>query len=767
MQKYWTAWLVLISFLAIWFVQTHDRFSYWGDASRLATIQSLVERGTWRIDESPFMHQTGDKVFLEGHFYSEKLPLFQAIAAVPYGLMYHLGGARMRLDSCPPGEICVYKWLTFLMVGIPSAVMLAVFYWAVAQRQLSIWRGLFATFSLAFASMVWPYSLTFNHHTAAAACLFVAFCLVTDQKSLFGAGLLCGLAASFDVLAGPIGAALLAVAFVRSRWKSGLFVLGTLPPIVATMFFNYQIWHSVLPAYFAAEGYNYPGSVWDSTLAAHHPPGDVLDYAFKYLIGERGFFSHSPILLWGLAGLILVLLKRGHPLRRESAILSLGMLAPLAYLLTRTNHYGGWAYSERFLIILVPLLFYYVPFALPSATLLRKPPAGWLKGWGLAKVLPAVCLAALLVISIALSALSAWQGVNHTWRESHPLIYPYTNTEPPYLALRIRLTGRDWQRLTSLQGLKRFGACPKWDLEGATILDELPPTAHPLMANFGGKIMLMGYDLPSRRVKAGESFPITVYWQSLSFDNDFYRQANQLLDSQLRRMGGFDRPPLLSNTACWEPGDVLVDPYPVPVSPEAEDGVYNLLVGLYSGEDENARFLRLVQNGHETQVENVTIGPIKVGGPPPGSTVNDYHAQHPTDISLGEIIKLVGYDSEWLNKDRLFLRLYWQSIAETEVDYTLFVHLLNDADEIVSQIDRPAAQRIGPASAYPTSLWDRGEVVLDEVALDIPTGFLEQIEAEGTTGSHSLKIGLYNALNGQRLPVSGSADGAIRLPDVW
>ncbi len=279
--------------------------------------------------------------------------------------------------------------------------------------------------------------------------------------------------------------------------------------------------------------------------------------------------------------------------------------------------------------------------------------------------------------------------------------------------------------------------------------------------------MLMGYDLPSRRVRAGESFPITVYWQSLSFDNDFYRQANQLLDSQLRRMGGFDRPPLLSNTACWDPGDVLVDPYPVPVSPDAPNGVYHLLIGLYTGEGEDARFLRLVQDGAETEVENATIGPIKVGDAPPGSTVNEYHAEHPMEVSLGGFIELVGYDSAWLDKDQLFLRLYWRSLAETEVDYTLFVHLLNDADEIVSQVDRPAAQRLNAASAYPTSLWDEGEVVLDEIVLDVPPSLLAQLATDGRLNSYSLEVGLYNALDGQRLSVSGSTDGAIRLTDIW
>ena len=767
MRKCWTAWLVLGFFLVVWFAQTQERFSYWGDASRLATIQSLVERGTWRIDESPFLDETGDKIFLDGHFYSEKPPLFQALAAVPYALMHHLLGAEMKLGRCAPGEVCVYKWLTFLMVGIPSAVMLAVFHWAVAKRYRVTWRALFITFALAFASVVWPYSLAFNHHITAAACLFIAFSLLLERKSLFGVGLLCGLAGSFDLLAAPLGAALLVSVFIRCRRETLQFLLGGLLPVAVTMFLNYQIWGNVLPAYFASEGYNYPGSAWDSTLAAHHPAGDVLDYTFKYMIGERGFFSHSPVLLWGLAGLIIALLNRRYVFRLESALLSLGMLVSTAYLLTRTNHYGGWAYSERFLIILVPLLFYFLPLALPSSKMEGQPPPQWVEGRKVGQLLLQVFLVALLIISVVLSVLSAWQGVNHTWRESHPLIYPYTQAEPPYLGLRVRLAARDLQRLTSLQGLRHFGACPKWDLEGATILQELPPTAQPVMANFEDTIMLLGYDLPSRRVKAGESFPITVYWQSLAFHNEFYKQSNQFVDSQWRRMGGFDRPPLLSSTACWDPGDVLVDPYPVPVSPDAPDGVYQLLIGLYRGKDETARFLHLVHEGAETQIENVTIGPLKVGGPPSGSTVVEYRPEHSTDVAVGDIVRLVGYDSEIVEARNLFLRLYWKSIAETEVDYTLFVHLLNEEGEMVSQADHLAARRVDTPSVYPTSLWDEGEVILDEALLSIPEGLPVPHAGNQDTGAYNLRIGLYHSITGARLKVPGSSDDSIELQNVW
>ena len=50
-------WVVFVVVLALWFVQTKDSYEpgSWNDGSRLAAIESLVERGTWQIDDSFFV----------------------------------------------------------------------------------------------------------------------------------------------------------------------------------------------------------------------------------------------------------------------------------------------------------------------------------------------------------------------------------------------------------------------------------------------------------------------------------------------------------------------------------------------------------------------------------------------------------------------------------------------------------------------------------------------------------------------------------------
>src|SRR4051794_35272272 len=69
---------------------THCSSMSWNDDSRMATIQSLVESGTLVIDHSDFVG-TGDKVFVNGHFYSEKPPMTAVIGAAVYLPLYELG----------------------------------------------------------------------------------------------------------------------------------------------------------------------------------------------------------------------------------------------------------------------------------------------------------------------------------------------------------------------------------------------------------------------------------------------------------------------------------------------------------------------------------------------------------------------------------------------------------------------------------------------------------------------------------------------------
>jgi hypothetical protein len=92
----------------------------------------------------------------------------------------------------------------------------------------------------------------------------------------------------------------------------------------------------------------------------------------------------------------------------------------------------------------------------------------------------------------------------------------------------------------------------------------------------------------------------------------------------------------------------------------------------------------------------------------------------------------------------LELVLYWQAQQAMNVDYTVFVHVIEPGSQGDARI---WGQRDAPPDngAYPTRRWAAGEVVADPVRvslpLDVPVGPLEVV------------VGMYHPGTGQRLPV--------------
>jgi hypothetical protein len=284
----------------------------------------------------------------------------------------------------------------------------------------------------------------------------------------------------------------------------------------------------------------------------------------------------------------------------------------------------------------------------------------------------------------------------------------------------------------------------------------MPDISVPVKAIFDGKLMLLGYDLPTRRAQPGEGFPLTLYWQAESQMRENYVIFSRLLDREQQSWGGYDRwPQETAKTSLWHPGEVVIDTFNLPVSVDAPDGVYTLDIGLYDQADPMAAPLPILQAGHPTGQNSVRIGPVKVGGGPSGTILSSdqINPQISLSTTLGQppLIRLHGYDLIQ-EKELVELALYWESLAQTNVDWSVFVHLRNEAGEIVAQQDGLAG---GIQNPYPTSLWEAGEIVTDRFSLSLP--------AELPPAQYHLVVGLYNLADGMRLPVPGSLNNEINL----
>jgi hypothetical protein len=110
-------------------------------------------------------------------------------------------------------------------------------------------------------------------------------------------------------------------------------------------------------------------------------------------------------------------------------------------------------------------------------------------------------------------------------------------------------------------------------------------------------------------------------------------------------------------------------------------------------------------------------------------------------------IALRGYRLE--REDALRLTLYWESLADVPDEYIRFVHLIDAAGNIASQIDGAPA-----GNSYPTGQWITGEIVADTVSFDL---------TNLPPGEYRLATGFYRPDDEQSVVSALGPDGP--LPD--
>jgi hypothetical protein len=112
---------------------------------------------------------------------------------------------------------------------------------------------------------------------------------------------------------------------------------------------------------------------------------------------------------------------------------------------------------------------------------------------------------------------------------------------------------------------------------------DVPSMGTTADASWQDGIRLLGYDLASEGVRPGNSFDLTLYWQTdqnittgLKIFVHLYASDGTIIAQQDAIPLGGTRP-----TTGWAPGEVLTDHYTITVPPGTPPGSYLLRVGLY------------------------------------------------------------------------------------------------------------------------------------------------------------------------------------------
>jgi hypothetical protein len=249
----------------------------------------------------------------------------------------------------------------------------------------------------------------------------------------------------------------------------------------------------------------------------------------------------------------------------------------------------------------------------------------------------------------------------------------------------------------------------------------------------------MGY-VPERQVDARGRIVFTVYWECLSSMNVDYSVFVSVKGRDLQEVGKLDAYPhrgLLATSACPQ-GAVFADEYRIPIAPSAQrPALLRAEIGL---NDWRVGRRASIKDGAGNPIEHVFID---VAGLP--SSITPPAPEIQTHFEFGGMIRLLGYTLTE-HDGAIDLDLQWLALTQPPLDYTLFVHVLDDAGAQIEAHDAPPL-----AGDYPTSYWQLGEVVLDQRTLMLPQGEIR------------LAIGWYRPPDGPRLSVIDSR--GVRLPD--
>ncbi len=232
---------------------------------------------------------------------------------------------------------------------------------------------------------------------------------------------------------------------------------------------------------------------------------------------------------------------------------------------------------------------------------------------------------------------------------------------------------------------------------------------YPRTQKIHDSVQLLGFDLPTRELNAGDTLRVVTYW----------RTAYPAMVSV--RVGG-----LITTTLRMPSGDCMRYEIDFALPPDAA-GEFPL------------------------QVDHVELARLRIAPRAPRAHVVEI--PHRVDYRLGDAIHLVGHDLPTTNLkpgETLNLTLYWRAERPIETSYTVFAQLVGAFNP---RKNNPLWGQVDRAPALPTNAWLPDEILADTYRL--------VVDADAPPGKYTLIVGMYDAATGARLAVDGGGDSIV------
>jgi hypothetical protein len=396
------------------------------DRSRWLTVRSLVERGTFAIEDlvvEPGWDTIDAVVHADAsgtnHLYSSKPPLLAVLAAGPYWLLRVATGWTLGDHPFEIGR------LLMVVYGlVPLLIMIGYTFRLIDATGTTDWGRLWSAALVCGGTLLTTFAVVFTNHVPAAACTAAsAWYLrrircdgVRSWATFAAAGGAAALAAAFELPALAWCAAVLALLAAVDARRTIVAALPAAALVAAAAIGTNWLAHGTpVPAYAhrAADDnwYDYvftlPNgkvltSYWRNPQGVDRGAASPAMYAWHVLVGHHGIVSLTPAWLLVIPGL-MAWSARGRRTDSGERMIAVAIatvsVVVLAFYLTRPQadrNYGGVASGFRWVFWLAPL---WVTAAVPAVDRL----AGHRVGRGIALV-----LLALSAVSVAYPTWNPW-----------------------------------------------------------------------------------------------------------------------------------------------------------------------------------------------------------------------------------------------------------------------------------------------------------------------------------------------------------------------
>jgi len=269
---------------------------------------------------------------------------------------------------------------------------------------------------------------------------------------------------------------------------------------------------------------------------------------------------------------------------------------------------------------------------------------------------------------------------------------------------------------------------------------------HPSTGVFGGRIGLLGYDLPERSVEPGDDLKVTLYLRALEPLTDTYSMGLWLVSAipgDTTRLVGIDTWPGDGNypTTAWRQSEVVEDSYGLAV-PQDVPRAQAWLVQLNIYRMGDGQWLEYSRDGHP-EGQRAILGWVRVKASVPLDVPAQAQLEQP--VLFGGAIRLQGAQVVTnKHQSELHVTLWWESVTELGQDLTVFVHVVDASGNTVGNGDGPPLH-----GGFPSGMWQPGDGIQDEHVLPLPE--------DSVSGEYEVQVGWYDPDTGQRLP-TGSGD---------